>query len=94
MQLLRADLDEAAEQRRVVERLGLDAAGRAQLGLGVANLFFSGLTAGFSFLLAGLAVSAAGKVWDDSPAGQDGALARTARAVAAVSVQAPVIHHG
>ena len=91
VQLLRTDLGEAAEQHRVVERLGLDEpAGRAQLGLGVANLFFSGLTAGISFLLAGLAVAAAGKVWDDSPAGQDGALARTARAVAAVSVQAPV----
>ena len=31
-----------------------------------------------------------GKAWDDSPAGQDGALARTARAVAKVSVDAPV----
>jgi tetratricopeptide (TPR) repeat protein len=91
VQLLRADLDEAAEQHRAVERLGLDEpAGRAQLGLGVTNLFFSGLTAGISFLLAGLAVAAAGKAWDDSPAGQDGTLARTARAVAAVSVQAPV----
>jgi tetratricopeptide (TPR) repeat protein len=91
VQLLRADLNEATEQHRVVERLGLDEpGGRAQLGLGVANLFFSGLTAGISFLLAGLAVAAAGKAWDDSPAGQDGALARTARAVAAVSVQAPV----
>ena len=57
----------------------------------MASLFFSGLTAGVSFLLAGLAVGAAGKAWDDSPAGQDGALARTARAVAAVSVQAPVM---
>jgi tetratricopeptide (TPR) repeat protein len=91
VQVLRADLDEAAEQHRAVERLGLDEpVGRAQLGLGVANLFFSGVTAGISFLLAGLAVTAAGKAWDDSPAGQDGALARTARAVAAVSVQAPV----
>jgi tetratricopeptide (TPR) repeat protein len=91
VQVLRADLGEAAEHHRVVERLGLDEpVGQAQLGLGVASLFFSGLTAGISFLLAGLAVGAAGKAWDDSPAGQDGALARTARAIAAVSVQAPV----
>jgi hypothetical protein len=77
--VLRADLGEAAEQHPVLERLGLDEpAGQAQLGLGVANLVFSGLTAGISFLLAGLAATAAGKAWDDSPAGQDGALARTA----------------
>ena len=41
--------------------------------------------------MAGLAAGAAGKAWDDCPAGQDGALARTARAVAAVSVHAPVM---
>jgi tetratricopeptide (TPR) repeat protein len=91
VQVLRADLSEATEQRRLVKLLGLDEpVGREQLGLGVANLFFSGLTAGISFLLAGLAAAAAGKAWDDSPAGQDGALARAARAVAAVSVEAPV----
>jgi hypothetical protein len=43
------------------------------------------------FLVAGIAVSAAGKVWDDSPAGQEGALARTARAVAETSTQVPVV---
>ncbi len=91
VQVLRANLDEATEQHRAVHWLGLDEpTGQAQLGLGVASLVFSGLTAGISFLLAGLAVGAVGKAWDDSPAGQDGALARTARAVAAVSVGAPV----
>jgi hypothetical protein len=56
VQVLQADLDEAAEQHRVMERLGLDEpASQAQLGLSAASLFFSGLTAGISFLLAGLA---------------------------------------
>jgi tetratricopeptide (TPR) repeat protein len=53
-------------------------------------LFFSGFTSGLSFLLGGLIVGATGKAWDDSPAGQDGALARTARAAAKASVKAPV----
>ena len=82
----------AIERHRAAELLGGDRAGGAvQLGLGAAGLLFSGLTAGVSFLVAGLAVGAAGKAWDESPAGQDGALARAARAVAAVSVQAPVV---
>jgi tetratricopeptide (TPR) repeat protein len=65
--------------------------GQAQLALGVGGLLLSGPLAGVAFLLAGLAVGAVGKAWDDSPAGQDGALARAARAVAAVSVDAPVV---
>ena len=71
VQLLGAAMDEAAEQRRVVELLGLDRpAGAAQLGLGVANLFFSGLTAGFSFLAGGSGGIRAGKAWDDCPPGK------------------------
>jgi hypothetical protein len=90
-QVLEADLGEAAEQHRWVHQRGLDKpAGLVQLGLGVAGLFVPGLPAGISFLLAGLETGAAGKKWDDSPAGLDGALARTARAVAKVSVEAPV----
>jgi hypothetical protein len=89
--VLRTCLAEAARRHRAAELLGLDEpSGQAQLALGVGGLFFPGLPAGISFLLAGLAVGAAGKAWDASPAGQDGALARTARAVAAVSVEAPV----
>jgi tetratricopeptide (TPR) repeat protein len=89
---LRACLAGAARRHRVAELLGLDElSGQVGLGLGVGGFFFSGLTAGVSFLLAGLVVGAAGKAWDGSPAGQDGALARTARAVAAVSVSAPVV---
>jgi hypothetical protein len=91
-QALRNLLAPAIERHRAAELLGLDRpAGAAQLGLGVGALFFAGLTAGISFLLAGLAVGVAGKAWDDSPAGQDGALARAARAVAAVSVSVPMV---
>jgi hypothetical protein len=91
VQILQAELGEAAGQHQMLDRLGLDkAAGQAQLGVGVAGLFFSGPTAGISFLLAGLLAGAAGKAWDDSTGGQDGVLARTARAVARVSAEAPV----
>ena len=83
---------ESAGGPRTVALLGLDEPGsQAQLGLGIGALFFSGLTAGISFLLAGLTVGAAQKAWNDSPAGQNGALARAARALAAVSVSKPVV---
>jgi hypothetical protein len=71
---------------------GLDtAAGEVQLGLGIGGLFASGLAAAVPLLLlASLAVTAAGNAWDVSPAGQQSAVARAARAVVAVSVPAPV----
>ena len=70
-------------RHRAAELLGLDRLGGiTQIGIGVGALFVSGLAAALGFLVAGVAVGAAGKAWDDSPAGQDGALARTARAVA------------
>jgi hypothetical protein len=73
------------------ELLGLDtAAGKVQAGLGVGGLFASGLAAPLSLLLTSLATTAAGNAWDASPAGQQGSLARAARAVAAVSVAVPV----
>jgi hypothetical protein len=79
-------------QPRIVKLLGLDsAAGEAQLGLGVAGLFVSGLAAALPLLLASLGVTAAGNAWDASPAGQQGAVARAARRLAAVSVTAPVL---
>jgi hypothetical protein len=79
---LRACLAEAGRHHRAAELLGLDElSGQAQLALSVGGFFFSGLTAGVSFLLAGLAAGAAGKAWDASPAGLDGALARAARGV-------------
>ena len=65
--------------------------GEVQLGLGIGGLFASGLAAAVPLLLASLAVTAAGNAWEASPAGQQGAVARAARAVAAVSVPAPVL---
>ncbi|MFI5067542.1 MAG: hypothetical protein ACHP9Z_26660 [Streptosporangiales bacterium] len=91
-QVLRSLLAAATGRHRAAELVGLDRpAGTAQLALGVGGLFFSGLAAGIAFLIAGLSAGAAGKAWDDSPGGQDGALARIARAVAAVSAAAPVV---
>jgi hypothetical protein len=57
----------------------------------VGGLFVSGLAAAASVLVASLAVTAAGKAWDGSPAGEEGAVARAARAVAAVSASVPVV---
>jgi hypothetical protein len=92
--VLRDCLAEAAAPHRVAELLGLDRLGGVtQMGLGVGGLglFVSGLAAAVGFLVAGVAVGAVGKARDDSPAGQDGALARTARAVAETSVQVPTV---
>jgi hypothetical protein len=90
--VLRDILAGAAVRHRVVELLGLDRAGGiAQIAFGVGGLFVSGLAAALGFLVAGVALSAGGKVWDDSPAGQDGALARIARAVAEASTHVPVV---
>jgi tetratricopeptide (TPR) repeat protein len=83
---------ERGHRPSTVELLGLDEpGGQVQLGLGIGVLFTSGPTAGLSFLVAQLLAGAAQKTWDASPAGQDGPLARAARAVAAVSVQVPVV---
>jgi hypothetical protein len=80
------------EQPRVVRLLGLDtAAGRVQLGLGLGGLMASGLAEAASLLVASLAVTAAGNVWDGGPAGEAGGVARAARALARVSVQVPVV---
>jgi hypothetical protein len=82
----------ARSRHRVAELLGLDRfGGAAQVGLGIGGLFISGPAAGVGFLLAGVAVGAAGKAWDESPSGQDGAVARAARAVAAKSAAVPVV---
>ena len=89
---LRDYLAEAATRHPVAELLGLDRLGGiTQMGVGVGALFVSGLGAAVGFLVAGVAVAAAGKAWDDSPAGQDGAVARTARAVAETSVRVPAV---
>ena len=89
---LREALMTASIRSRLAELLGLDAsAGRVQLALGVGGLFVSGLAAAASVLIASLALTAAGKAWDAAPAGEEGAVARAARAVAAVSVSVPVV---
>jgi hypothetical protein len=79
-------------RHRAAEKLGLDRrGGQAQLGVSAGGLFFSEPTAGVSFLGAVLAAGALGKAWDDSSAGQDGVLARAARAAVSVSVPVAVI---
>jgi hypothetical protein len=89
---LRKLFSEARVEHRVAELLGVDRLGGVvQLGLGVAGLFMSPLAALVGLLLAGVGVGAAGKVWDDSLAGQEGMVAKMARAVAAVSVSVPVV---
>jgi tetratricopeptide (TPR) repeat protein len=79
-------------RHRAAELLGVDRAGGVlQLGLGVGGLFVSGLAATTSFLLAGMAANAGSRLWDGSLAGQEGGLARAARAVAALSVEVPIV---
>jgi hypothetical protein len=85
-------LSQATSHNRAADLLGLDRlGGRIQLGIGVGGVFASGLPAAVGFLLASVAVGAVATAWDTSPAGQEGTLARVARAVAAVSVTAPVV---
>ena len=89
---LRRLFSEARVQHRVAELLGVDRLGSAtQLGLGVAGLFASPLATLVGLLLASVGVGAASKVWDDSLAGQEGMVAKLARAVATVSVSVPVV---
>ena len=59
--------------------------------LGVGSLLLTGMAGTISLLLAGLAAAAAGGVADDSPASENGATARAARVVAAVSASAPAL---
>jgi tetratricopeptide (TPR) repeat protein len=89
---LRKLFSEARVKHRIAELLGVDRLGGVtQLGLGVAGLFASPLATLVGLLLASVGVSAASKVWDDSLAGQEGMVAKLARAVAAVSVSVPVV---
>ena len=59
--------------------------------LGAGSLLLAGMAGAISLLQAGLAAAAAGGVADDSPASENGAAARAARVVAAVSASAPVV---
>jgi tetratricopeptide (TPR) repeat protein len=90
--VLRKCLAGASDSHQVAKLLGMDRlGGSVQTGIGIGSLFVSGPVAPVAFLLAGIAVGAAGKAWDDSPSGQDGAVARAARGVAAVSTRVPVV---
>jgi tetratricopeptide (TPR) repeat protein len=82
----------AAVRHRAAELLGVDRLGGVvQFALGVAGLMTSAFGALLGMLAANIAVGAAARVWDDSPAGEEGAVARLARAVARVSVSIPVV---
>lgn len=59
--------------------------------LGTHRLLQSGIAGTTSLLLAGLAAAAAGGAMDDSPSGENGAAARAARVVAAVSASMPAL---
>ena len=59
--------------------------------LGTGSLLLSGIAGTISLLLAGLAAAATGAAPDDSPASENGAAARAARVVAAVSASVPVL---
>ena len=73
---------------KLLELLDLDRlGGLVQKGLGIGALFMPGLAAGSAFLLADTMIGAVGKAYDASAGGQEGRLARTARAVAALSVK-------
>jgi hypothetical protein len=85
---LRDVFSEARVEHRLAELLGVDRLGGViQLGLGATGLFVAPLAT----LLIGVAVGAAGRGWDKKPAGQEGMVAKLARAVAAMSVSVPVV---
>jgi hypothetical protein len=91
-QAVREALTALSGESRVIRLLELDtAAGQVQLGLGLGGLVASGPAAAAGLLVASLAVTAAGNVWDGSPAGEAGGVAKAARALARVSVSVPVV---
>jgi AAA ATPase domain len=86
---LREVLEEIAPPSRAGELLDLDtAARRAGLGVEAAGWFVPGLAVAVSVTALVRLLGAAGRVRDEGPAG---AVARAARAVAAVSVKVPVV---
>ena len=81
-----------APPSRAAELLDVDtAAGKAGLGLDVAGWFVPGLAAAVSLTGLSRLLGAGVRVRDESPAGETGAVARAARAVAALSVKVPVV---
>jgi hypothetical protein len=89
---LREVLAEIAPPSRAAELLDLDTpAGKAGLGLEAGAWFVPGLAVAVSVTVLARLLGAAGRIRDDSPAGEAGAVARAARAVAAVSVKVAVV---
>ena len=89
---LRKALEVIAPPSRAAELLDVDTpVGQAGLGLDVAGWFVPGLAAAVSLTGLSRLLGAAVRVRDDSPAGETGPVARAARAVAALSVQVPVV---
>ena len=86
---LREVLAGIAPPPRAAELLDLDTpAGRAALGVEVGGWFVPGLAVAVSVTVLARLLGAAGRVRDDGPAGEAGAVAR---AVAALSVKVPVV---
>jgi hypothetical protein len=83
--LLGADVREHAAALLYRSRL------RGPRRLGTDRLLQSGIAGTISLLLAGVEAVAAGSVARDGPASEDGAAARAARVVAAVSASAPTL---
>jgi hypothetical protein len=80
-----------AEVRRQAAALLCRSQLRGAPRLGAGSLLLTGIAGTISLLQAGLAAAAAGGVADDGPASENGAAARAARIVAAVSVSAPAL---
>jgi hypothetical protein len=80
-----------AEVRRQAAALLCRSRLRGAPRLGTNSLLLTGMAGTISLLRAGLAAAAAGSVADDCPASQNGAAARAARVVAAVSASAPAL---
>ena len=91
-QALRGCFARAAVRHRAAELLGVDRLGGVvQFALGVASLMTSAFGTLLGMLVASLAVGAADRVWDDSSAGEEGAIGRLGRAVSHVSASIPVV---
>jgi hypothetical protein len=80
-----------AEVRRQAAALLCRSRLRGAPRLGAGSLLLTGMAGAISLLRAGLAAAAAGGVADDCPASENGAAARAARIVAAVSASAPAL---
>ena len=80
-----------AEVRRQAAALLCRSRLRGAPRLGAGSLLLTGITGAISLLRAGLAAAASGGVADDRPASENGAAARAARLVAAVSASVPAL---